>query len=68
MGIPNDRKMCNKQPVQNMSNKEILERNPYPEEDMLEILDRAFISKNLSPGGSADLLAFTYFLYFLKEQ
>ena len=48
--------------------KEILERNPYPEEDMLEILDRAFISKNLSPGGSADLLAFTYFLYFLKEQ
>ena len=48
--------------------KEILERNPYPEEDMLEILDRAFISKNLSPGGSAGLVAFTYFLYFLKEQ
>ena len=48
--------------------KEILEKNPYPEEDMMEILDRAFISKNLSPGGSADLLAFTYFLYFLKEQ
>ncbi|MDB2130983.1 triphosphoribosyl-dephospho-CoA synthase [Enterocloster clostridioformis] len=29
--------------------KEILERNPYPEEDMLEILDRAFISKNFRP-------------------
>ncbi|MBS5130809.1 MAG: triphosphoribosyl-dephospho-CoA synthase CitG [Lachnospiraceae bacterium] len=48
--------------------REILGKNPYPEEDMLEIIDRAFISKNLSPGGSADLLAFTYFLYFLKEQ
>ncbi|MEO2526149.1 triphosphoribosyl-dephospho-CoA synthase [Enterocloster clostridioformis] len=29
--------------------KEILERNPYPEEDMLEILDRAFISKIFRP-------------------
>ena len=31
----------------------------------LEQLDRQFIEKNLSPGGSADLLAATYFLHFL---
>ena len=28
--------------------------------------DRKFIEKNLSPGGSADLLALTLFLCFLK--
>lgn len=31
----------------------------------LERLDMDFIRQNLSPGGSADLLALTYFLYFL---
>ncbi len=29
-------------------------------------LDREFIRENLSPGGSADLLALTYFLYFYE--
>lgn len=33
----------------------------------LERLDMEFIRQNLSIGGSADLLAMTYFLYFLKE-
>jgi len=32
----------------------------------IEQLDQEFIQKNLSPGGSADLLAVTYFLHFLK--
>lgn len=29
-------------------------------------IDRGFIQENLSPGGSADLLALTYFLYFYE--
>lgn len=41
---------------------------PYPALDMIEQLDREFIDKNLSPGGSADLLAATYFLHFLTHQ
>ena len=34
----------------------------------LEAMDRAFIERNLSPGGSADLLAVCYLLYFLKNE
>lgn len=34
----------------------------------IEIVDRAFIERNLSPGGSADLLAVCYFLHFLKSE
>ena len=43
----------------------LLAENPYPGRDILEQLDDRFIQKNLSPGGSADLLAASYFLYFL---
>ena len=39
-----------------------------PDRRMLEALDDAFIAKNLSPGGAADLLAVCYFLYFLKNE
>ena len=35
---------------------------PYPTAQQLESLDDAFIARNLSPGGCADLLAVTYFL------
>lgn len=35
---------------------------PYPNREQLEALDDAFIARNLSPGGCADLLAATYFL------
>lgn len=45
--------------------RELLRENPYPDKEMLENLDRQFIEKNLSPGGSADLLAICYLLYFL---
>ena len=31
-------------------------------------LDRRFIAENLSPGGSADLLALTYFIRFLEQE
>lgn len=44
----------------------MLKRVPYPTQAVLEALDAEFIYYNLSPGGSADLLAATYFLHFLK--
>lgn len=44
----------------------LLARDPFPEESVIEDLDRQFIEKNLSPGGSADLLALTYFLFLLQ--
>lgn len=30
-------------------------------------LDKYFVSKNISPGGSADMLALTYFMHFLQH-
>lgn len=45
----------------------LLEKTPFPSREVLETLDDEFIGKNLSPGGSADLLAASYFLYFLKK-
>lgn len=44
---------------------ELLKKDAYPAKEVLEELDRQFVEKNLSPGGSADLLALTYFLHFL---
>lgn len=46
----------------------ILAEEPYPSRETLENLDRLFVQKNLSPGGTADLLALVYFLHFLKEE
>lgn len=46
---------------------EMLAVTPYPDTEALQKLDQQFIERNLSPGGSADLLAATYFLYFLKQ-
>ncbi len=43
----------------------LLTKNCYPSAEQIEALDDAFISRNLSPGGCADLLAVTYFLYSL---
>ena len=47
--------------------QEFLAPEPYPDAAVLARLDDRFIEKNLSPGGSADLLAATYFLYFLSS-
>lgn len=47
--------------------KNLLASNPYPTKKEIEKLDDLFISKNLSPGGCADLLAITYFLHSLKS-
>ncbi len=48
--------------------RSLLKKEPYPEESALRELDREFMHKNLSPGGSADLLAASCFLYFLKNE
>ena len=42
-------------------------KNRYPDEQTLASLDEAFTAKNLSPGGTADLLSATYFLHFLLQ-
>lgn len=47
--------------------RELLNRSPLPSVDEISELDESFISKNLSPGGCADLLAATYFLHSIKE-
>ena len=43
----------------------LLDGNAYPALSAIEELDTEFIQRNLSPGGCADLLAMTYFLYSL---
>ncbi len=47
--------------------KRLLEESPYPDQAALQSLDQEYIQRNLSPGGSADLLALCYLLHFLKE-
>ena len=42
-------------------------RCPMPTREELEKMDRDMIARRLSPGGCADLLAITYFLYFLSQ-
>ena len=48
--------------------KALLEAEAFPSDDTLKSLDAQFIQKNLSPGGTADLLAMVYMLHFLKEE
>lgn len=42
---------------------ELLQSSPYPTAHTLRRLDEQFTSENLSPGGSADLLAVLHFLH-----
>lgn len=46
----------------------LLRQEPYPSRQTLEQLDAQFIRENLSPGGSADLLAVCYLLHFLRTE
>ncbi|MGN0999612.1 MAG: triphosphoribosyl-dephospho-CoA synthase CitG [Faecousia sp.] len=46
----------------------LLKKEPFPSHETLEKLDAEFIRDNLSPGGTADLLAMVYLLHFLKEE
>lgn len=45
----------------------LLRDYPQPTLKQIEVLDDCFINRNLSPGGCADLLAITYFLYNLNN-
>ena len=44
----------------------LLQTAAHPPIPPVEALDDAFIARNLSPGGCADLLAATYFLHSLN--
>ena len=46
----------------------LLEKEPFPSRETLEDMDDRCIRENLSPGGSADLLAMTLMLHFLKGE
>ena len=48
--------------------KALLAQTPYPDKDALAALDDRFIAENLSPGGSADLLALTWLLHFVTTK
>ena len=45
----------------------LLDANPSPSMEAVAALDDAFIARNLSPGGCADLLAIACFLHDLEE-
>ena len=45
----------------------LLDREPFPSRESMAELDAALIGKNISPGGSADLLSMCYMLRFLQE-
>lgn len=48
--------------------QEFLAHAAYEEQlSILPKLDAFFVSENISPGGSADMLALTYFLYFIQN-
>lgn len=46
----------------------LLRSSAYPPIELIEEMDDAFIARNLSPGGCADLLAVTYFLHSLNHR
>ena len=47
--------------------RSMLKENPHPTLNTIRQLDDAFIGENLSPGGSADLLAMVYFLMNIEK-
>lgn len=47
--------------------KKALDSTPFPSKEEIERLDDAFIARNLSPGGAADLLALVFFLTSLEN-
>ena len=48
-----------------LETKTLLQKEPFPDMATIEALDDDYIRRNLSPGGTADLLAATCFLFFL---
>ena len=47
---------------------QMIEEDPVPSAETMRSLNRLYKENNISPGGSADLLAMTYFLYFLTQE
>lgn len=47
--------------------RELIDRDPAPDMETIASLDRDFIKENLSPGGSADMLALSLMLLFFKD-
>lgn len=47
--------------------KALLKDTKFPDADTIRRIGREFVRANLSPGGSADLLAICYMLYFLES-
>ncbi|MBQ9301101.1 MAG: triphosphoribosyl-dephospho-CoA synthase CitG [Clostridia bacterium] len=47
--------------------EKLLKQQRFPDREALREMDQALIRRNLSPGGSADLLAMCYMLYFMEQ-
>lgn len=47
---------------------QMIAEDPVPSAETMRSLNRLYKENNISPGGSADLLAMTYFLYFLTQE
>ncbi len=48
--------------------EELLRGETAPSEDRIREMDEDFMKRNLSPGGSADLLGVSYLLHFMSEE
>jgi holo-ACP synthase/triphosphoribosyl-dephospho-CoA synthase len=48
--------------------KELIERKQEITLEEVVMLDRQLTNENISPGGSADLLALTFFFYFMEQE
>ena len=48
--------------------QKLISENEILSTAMIEALDEEFIRNNISPGGSADLLAVSWFLHFIKSE
>lgn len=72
LSVTDDTNLINRSDLQTLRDiqarlQKLLADDPCPSLAVIEALDREFIERNLSPGGSADLLALTYFLHYLNN-
>lgn len=48
--------------------EDVLNRTGCPSRDTLDLMNQEFVKKNLSPGGSADMLAICWMLHFISQE